>query len=52
MAATTATPHGAQRAVVRTRTLIRVMTFAFARVGARSIPGPHRGPGFVIAADQ
>jgi hypothetical protein len=34
------------------RTLIRVMTFAFARVGARSIPGPHRGPGFVIAADQ
>ncbi len=30
-----------------------VMTSAFARVGARSIPGPHRGgPGLVILADQ
>ena len=40
-------------AVVRDRTLILVITSVFARVGARSIPGLHRGgPGFVILADQ
>jgi len=40
-------------AVVRDRTLILVITSAFARVGARSIPELHRGdPGFVILADQ
>jgi len=37
----------------RDRTLIRVMTYAFARVGAWSAPGPHcGGPGFVWLADQ
>jgi hypothetical protein len=33
--------------------LIRVVISMFARVGARSIPGPHRGgPGIVIPVDQ
>ena len=35
------------------RMLIRVMTYAFVRVGARSVPGPHCGsPGLDILADQ
>ncbi len=46
-------PHGAQRAVVRDRTLIRLMTYSPTRITARSIPGPHRGgPGLVVPADQ
>jgi hypothetical protein len=39
--------------VVRDKTLILVITSVFARVGARSIPGLHRGgPGFVTLTDQ